>query len=380
VFRAFPPSFEIHRAVQGQPDPSSLHALRDLEESERVRAFGAIVAHDLNNALFVLSGRMQLLRRQATDPTLAASLDSLRDTVKLFESQLALLHHASPRDQFPDSFRSIRSVLLAFFTAPETATFEISGSEELLEHLPADASIEGDGDPLRVALRQLLALHRMRGARTLHISAAIESANQATLTISIEDHAGCAATHCNPPSLLGGSFDLAHLPIAAAARAVRDFGGSVRCNNTANGVCSECVVPIRRGMRLNPEQTDSCEHASIAAPPARRILVADDDPAVRALLIAALESVGDDLDSTDSPASVATRTDLANFDAMVLDAGGGGIEALYALRDRGETLPVLLVSGAPVDELPSGTTRMLLKPFPLDELDRTLTKLCAARG
>lgn len=366
--------------MQSPNDPSSLHALRDAEESERVRAFGAIVAHDLNNALFALSGRMQLLRRQVTDPALASSLDGVRETVKFFESQLALLHHACPRDQFPDSSRPVRSVLHALFAAQETSTLEVFGCDELLELLPADVSMQGDGEPLRLALRQLLALHRTRGARSVRVSGAITSADPVTLTISIEDRAGHTAIPCNTPSLLGGSFHIANLPIAAAARVVRDFGGSIRCSNTAHGLRTECVVPVRRGIRLTPDQADPCDHATSEAPPARRILVADDDPAVRALLVAALESVGDDLESTDSPSSVASRTDLGNFDAIVLDVGGGGIEALRTLRDRGETVPVLLVSGAPADDLPSGATRLLLKPFPLDELDRALTQLCAARG
>ena len=41
------------------------HALRDREEAARVRQLGGILVHDLNNVLFALLGRVQLLERRA---------------------------------------------------------------------------------------------------------------------------------------------------------------------------------------------------------------------------------------------------------------------------------------------------------------------------
>ena len=41
------------------------HALRDREESDRLRQLGGLLVHDLNNVLFALLGRIQLLERRA---------------------------------------------------------------------------------------------------------------------------------------------------------------------------------------------------------------------------------------------------------------------------------------------------------------------------
>ena len=118
------------------------------------------------------------------------------------------------------------------------------------------------------------------------------------------------------------------------------------------------------------------------ASPPRCVLIADDDPAVRAVLVAALESIGDDVDTTDVPGSIGQRVDLEHFDVIVLDAGGGGLEALRTLRAAGLQVPVLLASGHLLDHVASEfgpTTRTILKPFGLDILDRELTILSRLR-
>jgi DNA-binding response OmpR family regulator len=108
-------------------------------------------------------------------------------------------------------------------------------------------------------------------------------------------------------------------------------------------------------------------------------LIADDDAAVRAVFVAALEAVGDDVDTTADPSSISRREDLADFDVVILDAGGGGLEALRAIRARGDNTPVLVASGDEVDVGNDPQTAALVKPFPLDVLDRELARLARLR-
>ena len=56
---------------------AATHAQRDAEESARLRQLGALVVHDLNNALFALVGRAQLLRRSIHDPVVGNVTESL---------------------------------------------------------------------------------------------------------------------------------------------------------------------------------------------------------------------------------------------------------------------------------------------------------------
>jgi DNA-binding response OmpR family regulator len=68
---------------------------------------------------------------------------------------------------------------------------------------------------------------------------------------------------------------------------------------------------------------------------------------------------------------------LQTFDAIVLDAGGGGIEALLEIRARGSVVPVLIASGDIIEGNFGEPTRVLMKPFHLHELDHQLATLAA---
>ena len=75
------------------------HAMRDREESERVRQLGGILVHDINNVLFALLGRVQLLERRAADPATAKAAREILETTRLLESQVVALHAACRRDE-----------------------------------------------------------------------------------------------------------------------------------------------------------------------------------------------------------------------------------------------------------------------------------------
>jgi DNA-binding NarL/FixJ family response regulator len=67
------------------------------------------------------------------------------------------------------------------------------------------------------------------------------------------------------------------------------------------------------------------------------------------------------------------------MDVVILDAGGGGLEALRKLRESGSKLPVLVASGDIVEGNFDDSTRFVMKPIPLDRLDRELNQLAAHR-
>jgi CheY-like chemotaxis protein len=379
----------------------ALHAARDREESERVRFLGALVAHDLNNALFALSGRLQLLKRRATDPATIKSAEELLASTKLFDQMLSLLHRACPRDAEGNGPSAVRTAITeALRTQEATYPGHLTVVHADLEEIPADLSFEGSSSMIASALAQCLTIHRNRAAARveIHVEAARDG-DAERVTVTLEDHArrenasgdsnkpaSAWQSDAKLPSLLEGHLALEMLPLGAAQRAVRDIGGRVTAEPTAHGFRTSLSFLARRGIAMpqSPSlahgQSDACETGSIPAPSARSVLIADDDPAVRAVLVAALEAVGDDVDTTNDPSSIATRTDLASFDVVILDAGGGGLDALRAIRARGDNTPVLVASGDEVDVGNDPQTAALVKPFPLNVLDRELARLAALRA
>jgi CheY-like chemotaxis protein len=382
----------------------ALHAARDREESERVRFLGALVAHDLNNALFALSGRLQLLKRRATDPATIKSAEELLASTKLFDQMLSLLHQACPRDAEGNGPSAVRSAIAEALRLQE-ATYpgQLAVAHAALDALPADLSFEGSSSMIASALAQCLTIHRNRAAARVEIHVEVAREGDAErVTITLEEHAcgnACGNACGEPggrahewphdaksPSLLEGHLALEMLPVGAALRAIRDIGGRVTAEPTAHGFRTSMSFVARRGMPMPQSPSlahghvEACETGSIPAPSARSVLIADDDPAVRAVLVAALEAVGDDVDTTTDPSSIATRTDLGSFDVVILDAGGGGLDALRAIRARGDNTPVLVASGDEVDVGNDPQTTALVKPFPLNVLDRELARLAALRA
>jgi two-component system response regulator MprA len=107
-----------------------------------------------------------------------------------------------------------------------------------------------------------------------------------------------------------------------------------------------------------------------------RILVVDDEPAVRESLASSLEF--EDYEVVTAPDGQAaleklhrTRPDLAILD--ILMPRMDGLTACRRLRARGDTLPVLMLTardtvGDRVTGLDAGAADYLVKPFELDEL------------
>jgi two-component system, OmpR family, response regulator MprA len=107
-----------------------------------------------------------------------------------------------------------------------------------------------------------------------------------------------------------------------------------------------------------------------------RILVVDDDRAVRDSLRRSLEYNGYSVDVAADGAEALARTPLINPDAIVMDVMMprlDGLEATRALRGAGNDVPILVLTARDavadrVDGLDAGADDYLTKPFALEEL------------
>ena len=117
-----------------------------------------------------------------------------------------------------------------------------------------------------------------------------------------------------------------------------------------------------------------------------RILIAEDDQVLADGLLRALRSSGAAVDhvASGTEADAALRTSN-QFDLLILDLGlprMHGLEVLKALRGRGSSLPVLILTAADsieerVKGLDYGADDYMAKPFSLQELEarvRALTR------
>ncbi|MBA2455555.1 MAG: response regulator transcription factor [Nocardioidaceae bacterium] len=111
-------------------------------------------------------------------------------------------------------------------------------------------------------------------------------------------------------------------------------------------------------------------------PERRRILVVDDDRAVRDSLRRSLEFNGYTVDVAADGAEALARVPLIGPDAIVMDVMMprlDGLEATKALRSAGNDVPILVLTARDavrerVDGLDAGADDYLTKPFALEEM------------
>jgi len=119
-----------------------------------------------------------------------------------------------------------------------------------------------------------------------------------------------------------------------------------------------------------------------------RLLVVDDDRALRDVLRRALTLAGYELRQADSGASALAEVAASVPDAVVLDIGLpdiDGLEVCRLLRREGNRVPVLMLTARDavsdrIDGLDAGADDYLVKPFDIDELKARLRALLRRAG
>ena len=119
-----------------------------------------------------------------------------------------------------------------------------------------------------------------------------------------------------------------------------------------------------------------------------RLLVVDDDRALRDVLRRALSLAGYEVKLTDTGAGALSEVNSALPDAVVLDVGLpdiDGLEVCRLLRREGNRVPVLMLTARDavsdrIDGLDAGADDYLVKPFDIDELKARLRALLRRAG
>jgi PAS domain S-box-containing protein len=360
--------------------------------SQRLESIGTLaggIAHDLNNGLAPILLGITLLRRHFPERAdLLNTLQSSASKAAAMVRQLLTFARGTEGDRRPvGSTRLLREVAdLARSTFPRNITLSLDAPEDLW-------FVRGDETQLhQVALNLCVnARDAMPAGGTLTITACNEVRAERESSSLGDLQPGPYVVWSfrdtgtgMPAGVLERIFDPFYttkpqgegtgLGLPTALGIVRSHGGLFRVESREGaGSCFQVFLPASDA---EAAPTGNATAAATAAPwsgRGRRILVVDDEPAVREVAVAVLESLGFGAESAiDAREALLRLADPAFAPVAVLTdfqmPGLDGLGLTREIRRRHPSLPVIVASGRFEESTLTGlrglgVTELLPKPF-----------------
>jgi CheY-like chemotaxis protein len=164
------------------------------------------------------------------------------------------------------------------------------------------------------------------------------------------------------------------LGLAQVYGSARQSGGAVRIES-AVGVGTTVRILLPRTDEMAPDAVVPHREAPRSHAPQVRVLVVDDDPDLRGVLVNSLQALGYSvMEAADGAAGLAAL-DQQRPDVMVVDfamPGMNGADVAKAASERHPGMPIVLTSGYAdsdaIDRAVGKGAKILRKPFRIDEL------------
>jgi len=358
-------------------------AQEQIIQSERLRALGELaggVAHDFNNTLAVILGRVQLLLLQTRNPEL--------------QRQLTIVEKAAR-----DGAQTVRRIQEFTRRTPARA-FKLVDLNQVVEDVVEvtrsrwkdEAQAKGIQYELRVKSAPLPPVAgdpaELREALTTVVFNALDAmpkGGRVTFTTGVEgERVYCVVADTG----IGMADEVRHrafepffttkvekgsgLGLSVAYGIVTRHGGEIEVQSRV-GQGSAFTIRLPRGQgiveapgRLSPSQ---CAHRA-------KILVIDDEPEVREVLAEVLTSQGHTVVACADGPSGLTRAQEERFDLVITDLGMPGMsgwEVARRVKARSPGTPVVLITGwgdriKPEEARGKGVEFLVAKPFEREDI------------
>jgi signal transduction histidine kinase len=386
--------------VQRRAAEQQLELDRRLLERQKLESLGLLaggIAHDFNNLLtVVLAGatmaRQALPAEHATQEDLAAVLEAASRARALTRQLLAMSHAQALQLRSLDINEQVRQLLtLLRRVLPETVAIDFIPGATL-------PRIEGDAGQLGQVFMNLClnAREAMQDGGRITIEteqvllngAFVEAhpwAKPGRYVLTTVSDTGVGMTrevqeHVFEPFFTtkkerGGTG----LGLAVAYGVVRQHGGLLHCYSEVGvGTSFKVYLPAysRPAGHVGPKLEAAVPRGNV------RILVAEDDPAVRSMTVRVLESAGYELVAVPNGVEAGRAAAQGTFALVLLDVvmpEMSGREAFKAVRAAQPNARIVLASGYTADidigDLLANGAVFLQKPYDPDELLRTVRRV-----
>jgi PAS domain S-box-containing protein len=336
--------------------------LRHAQVMESVGQLASGIAHDFNNLLTVVLANAAVLSEGSPSPELSAIVQAAESGAKLTRGLLAAGRRADLE------------------IAPLELDSLVTGGVEMLRHVlgslvqvrldtQVSEPVLADAQHLQQILLNLVlnARDALEGAGEIRIQTRIE--NGRALVLVQDDGVGMDA------ATLASAFDPffttkseshgSGLGLSMVRGLVEQMGGRIRLDSQlGQGTTAHLSLPLAEKPVANPGERPAEQ------PQGRHVLVVEDEPAVRNLVVRVLNRAGYKVAAAARPSEAILLMARESFDLVLSDISmpeGGGRQVLADLAEHQPQTPTLLMTGYnPHQDWMSGP--ILRKPFAPREL------------
>ena len=376
-----------------------------LIQAQKMEAVGQLtggIAHDFNNLLTVVRGSLALLRRQIdAQPRALRLLDAAAEAATRGAKLTAQLLAFARRQVLRPRVLDVNALIEGFLPLLRQAAGSVSLALDLAPDLPAcrvdPSQLEHALLNLVVNARDAAAGGRITVATRLSSDAELrrrlpQAAPGPRVEIVVAD-TGSGMTEAVQARAFEPFFttkETGHgtgLGLSQVYGFVRQSGGHVLIDSTpGRGTTVRLLLPPT-AQRAAAEPRAEAAPAGRTAPIAgERVLVVEDDPAVRAVAVATLEALGYRVATAEDAPTALGRLEAGDrpdilFTDVVMPGGMDGRQLAARAKAMDPELPVLLTSGYadPAGEGEAGRLPFLAKPYTPDQLAARLREVLRRR-
>lgn len=368
---------------------------KKLHKQQQLASLGSIaggIAHDLNNVLTGVLGHISYLRLALPEQAeYSESIVAIEDGARRAAGMVNTVLDFARGEESEHSKVNLNLVVAAginllraalpkniSIATQESAEIFIQGDESQLSQLVMNFIVNArDALPNGGTIHIHLELQRVQESKRVS-RGALRAGDYALMRIK-DNGVGI------PPDLRDKIFDPffttkreegTGLGLATVWQIVEDHGGAIDLRSSADEG-TEFAIYFPQLSLAAPELSRSS--ATTKQGPAKgqgRILVVDDEEAVRAVVQRALELIGYDVEVASNGSEALEIYQTQDFDLVVLDMmmpGLSGDEVFFELRKLDSEAKVLLASGYASDQrtsavLEAGGKGFIQKPFDVEEL------------
>jgi len=377
---------------------TELQATQDqLVRAEKLRATGELaagVAHDFNNVLGAILGRLQLLQRRIAHGELADHelVDSLvtmelaaRDGAETVRRLRQFSDGETAEEDGAVDLGGAMSAAAAFTRTRWRDEAESSGRPVRLElHCEHGVWVRGRASEMREVFTNLIlnALDALPEGGSILLTARVEDGT--AVGIIEDDGVGM------PPEVLRRVFDPffttkgargTGLGLSIVYGIVRRMEGRLTVDSDpGDGTRVEMRLPLTLPDPTAVVPPVAAEPARVDPDHALRVLIVDDEHDVRALLGDITEALGHHVTVCASGPAAIDAFAPGRFDVVLSDLGMPGMtgwELVRALRAQDSDVPIALVTGwgdsvEPETAREAGVALVIAKPFTIEDIARAL--------